>query len=647
MDDNTELPHDQLILNASETHDGIIFCPFSDQSPSDYAAQKAFSGGSSLLRRAPISGGGSGWISMPDTGRTMLSKELPVGDARTMMIFAALWTVWKTLKRKRILLLLCCVSLLAGPSYAGVSSLLCSPTAGGTQMTVVPTITSVPDGTVSVCWGLYYDAACAHEVPDIHFHRAVSGEANAVWFTTPTTAGTYYIQTSLHTGSLCGGLMESSYISPVSIYPADADIILERNAQAPAMRVDISDAATKQAYAVMRFSKTAINDASRTPYERYNYFISFPFDVKIGDIYGIGTVGTDWRILYYDGQGRAEEGFFSERTDNWMMFADTEDVLRAGEGYLLQLNTFSMAESNDAIWSNNADVATLFFPAQSAISDLETTDAILPALGDAYRCTIDLSASLGAEGDRRTKDSYWRCIGVPSFTVPSAAEGLAYLYVWNREDNSLHVVSGEGFTFEPMQAYLVQNGNVITWRNVTRPASVVARQKENHAEEIELVLLQNETFIDRTYIRLSDELSVTEDFDFGRDLSKELNAGQSNIYTLLGYERLAANCFPFHDSVISMPIGIQIDQAGEYRVHVQRNNVPCTLWDRESGVRLTDYTVYLEPGTYEGRFSVEIGDSTPTGIQNPEISSQPSGVRKVLIDGILYIEKDGKRYLIR
>ena len=49
----------------------------------------------------------------------------------------------------------------------------------------------------------------------------------------------------------------------------------------------------------------------------------------MADIYGIGTVGTDWRILYYDGKGRAEEGFFAERTDNWVMIDDTVSPLTA------------------------------------------------------------------------------------------------------------------------------------------------------------------------------------------------------------------------------------------------------------------------------------------------------------------------------
>ena len=40
MDNYTELPHNQLILNTGETHTGIIFCPFDDTCPSDYTAEQ-------------------------------------------------------------------------------------------------------------------------------------------------------------------------------------------------------------------------------------------------------------------------------------------------------------------------------------------------------------------------------------------------------------------------------------------------------------------------------------------------------------------------------------------------------------------------------------------------------------------------------
>ena len=642
--DKTELPHNQLILNTGECHTGIIFCPFGTETPSQYTAEKAFANTSSSPRKVAIGGSGSGWITPPDTGGTSLSKEVPVGDAWILLFFAATWAAWKALYRKRNLFFMLIISLFTGQVHADVTSLSFSPTAAGTPMTIVPTIASVPDEDAAVCWGVYYDPACENEVADIHFQRAASAGKNAVSFTTPNTAGTYYLKTSLHTGALCGGLLDSYYISPLIIYPADADIVLQRDAQATASRVDITDDATKKAYGVMRFSKTALNDDTRSAYERYNYFISFPFDVRIGDIYGIGTVGTDWRILYYDGQGRAEEGFFAERTSNWFMFGDTDDVLRAGEGYLLQLNTISMDEDNSSLWANDAEIATLFFPARSTISGLGTTDATLPALGSDYECTIDLSASLGAEGDRTKKDSYWRCIGVPSFSSTSGVEGLEYFYEWNTADNSLTVRSSEGFLFTPTQAYLVQDSAAITWLDVTKPAGIVARQRDTSYEEIELELQQNDTFCDRTYIRLSDEARVTNGFDFGRDLSKELNAGRANIYTMVGYERLAANMLP--DSVTRVPVGLQIEQAGEYKINVRRNKVQCTIFDSQTGISTTEHNVHLDAGTHEGRFVVEIGETgQTTGTMNDERLSI-NGIRKVLINGILYIEKGDKKYII-
>ena len=642
--DKTELPHNQLILNTGECHTGIIFCPFGTETPSEYTAEKAFANASSSPRKVAIGGSGSGWITPPDTGGTSLSKEVPVGDALILLFFAATWAAWKSLFRKRNLFFMLIISLFAGQIQAAVTDLSFSPTAAGTSMTIVPTIASVPDEDAAVCWCVYYDPTCENEVADIHFQRAASAGKNAVSFTAPTTAGTYYIKTSLHTGALCGGLLDSYYISPLIIYPADADIVLQRDAQSAASRVDITDDATKKAYGVMRFSKTALNDDTRSAYERYNYFISFPFDVRIGDIYGIGTVGTDWRILYYDGQGRAEEGFFAERTSNWIMFGDTDDVLRAGEGYLLQLNTISMDEDNSSIWTNDAEIATLFFPARSNITDPVTTDATLAALGSDYECTIDLSASLGAEGDRTKKDSYWRCIGVPSFSSPSGVEGLEYFYEWNTADNSLTVRSSEGFLFTPTQAYLVQNKDAITWLDVTKPAGIVARQRDTSYEELELTFEQNETFCDRTYIRLSDEARVTNGFDFGRDLSKEINAGKANIYTMVGYERLAANMLP--DSVTRVPVGVQIEQEGEYKINVRRNNVPCTIFDTVTGIRSTDHTVHLDAGTHEGRFAVEIGETVSTSIQDSDVRYQKSAVRKVLKDGMIYIIRDDKAYYI-
>ncbi len=654
MDNYTELPHNQLILNTGETHTGIIFCPFDDTCPSDYTAEQICTSHTPTPHRVPISSGGSGWVARPDTGGTSLSKEAaPIGEPWLMLFFASLFALRHMAHHRKILFSILLILLIAAPLSAGITALSFSPATVGAPTTIVPTVTSVPEGRVALCWNLYHDAACEHEVTGTTFHSASRTAKNAVWLEAPATAGTYYIQCAIHTGSVCGGSLKSAYVFPWHVYPSNADLVLEREAQTAASLVAITDDDTKQAYGAMRFSRTALNNDALSPYERYNYFISFPFDVQMADIYGIGTVGTDWRILYYDGKGRAEEGFFAERTDNWVMIDDTDSVLHAGQGYLLQLNALQMAADNDAIWTDGADIATLYFPALSTISSIETTDVTLPTLSSAYACTIDLSASLGDKGDRRAKDSYWRCIGVPSFTSPSGIDNMPYLYTWNKNDNSLTVVSSAGFAFEPMQAYLIQNGDAITWRNVNKPASIVARQQESSFEEITLELQHDTTLCDRTFVRLTDETRVTNAFDFGRDLIKELNAGKANVYTMVGYERLAANCLPTSEQAMLVPVGVRIEEDGTYTFAMSKgsHDLNIVLIDNVSNTRTnlcqTDYSVALVSGQYDARFALEIGtgQDSPTAIERIRQETKAKS-QKFLFNGQFFILFNDKLYSI-
>jgi len=155
-------------------------------------------------------------------------------------------------------------------------------------------------------------------------------------------------------------------------------------------------------------------------------------------------------------------------------------------------------------------------------------------------------------------------------------------------------------------------------------------------------------------VRLTDDERVTEAFDFGQDLIKELNRGRANIYTLVGYERLAANCLTDLDTVI-IPIGVQTAEAAEYTfaLHGEAAGKTVTLINQETGTRtnlsLTDYTVFLSAGQTDGRFSLQISPLTahPTGIQQDDMNASPEdermkGVRKVIINGVLYLLRNGR-----
>lgn len=426
---------------------------------------------------------------------------------------------------------------------------------------------------------------------------------------------------------------------------------------------------------ITRYHAILSSGEQKSIYERSLYFISFPFDVKLSEVFGFGQYGTHWVIQYYDGLNRARNGYWLDSPPNWKYVSPAEVAqgytLNAYQGYLLNINLNKMAYDDNTFWANNISNVELYFPSKTSMSSIQQTEVTIPALEEEYRCTINRGT---AEGDRRIKDSFWRCIGVPSYNEfagelksgNSSGSTIAwqtsyntfpFLYVWNMSDNTLTAQSTSNFSFQPMHAYLVQIQDAIYWNMVSAtPASIVARRVAKEAESEynwRLALSRDSLFEDQTYIRMSDIEQITDSFDFGQDLVKELNS-RSNLYTYIGYEKVAANSMPVErEQTTVVPVGVTIKNAGEYTFAMPEgtNGVGVTLVDTEANVRTSlsalDYTVSLEAGEYTGRFVLEISpiQNTPTDLGNvPSDQGQSTKAQKVLIDGILYIVKDGKIY---
>jgi hypothetical protein len=106
------------------------------------------------------------------------------------------------------------------------------------------------------------------------------------------------------------------------------------------------------------------------------------------------------------------------------------------------------------------------------------------------------------------------------------------------------------------------------------------------------------------------------------------------------------------DQTTIVPVGVKTVAEGEYTFSIPEGTygVGITLIDNGTGARtnlgLMDYTVNLSEGQIDNRFLLEISPivQSPTGIENTEHGTQNTEARKVMIDGILYIVKDGKVY---
>ena len=451
-----------------------------------------------------------------------------------------------------------------------------------------------------------------------------------------------------------------------SVLSVDVDIMFIRQARdnhetAPTTTLTLTGSGkitggAKTLYGAIQFEKDYIRAegsytalATRRP-ERSTYWISFPFDVRVKDIFGLGEYTETWILQRYRGDLRAQKGWFLDTKTFWEYIMDTEYVLKAGEGYILSLDCEAIQ------WPNNQTTQYLYFPSKNKITDITS---VLPSSSltvPEHECTITSPA------DRTIKDSHWNVIGIPGFAnawgnatddVSTIGGDLKYFYSWTPISNTLSTESSRKYNFKFMHSYMVQYYGNIDW-SASEPAAIAARRAPNaKPEEVEfcLVLMQGEDKADNTFVTLVDNEQITNNFDQNADLVKMFNSKKANIYTIIGEDvQVAANCLPMVEQTAVVPVGVQIATTGEYTFSIPEGTegIGVTLIDNETGIRtplgLTDYTVGLDAGTYDERFILEISPikNTPTGIDLLNGENGANGVRKVMVDGMLYIVKDGK-----
>ena len=419
--------------------------------------------------------------------------------------------------------------------------------------------------------------------------------------------------------------------------------------------------AEKTLYGAIEFEKDYVRGegaysglASNRPI-RSTYWISFPFDVRVKDIFGLGNYTETWILQRYRGDLRAQKGWFLDTKTFWEYILDENFVLEAGKGYALSIDCEAIQ------WPNGRSVQYLYFPSLETIKDIESVIPNASIAIEALPCNITSPA------DRRNKDSNWNIIGIPAFTTGwgeavatvntySGDNDFKYFYEWNSASNTLEAESAKKFNFEFMHSYMVQYAGTINW-TIDEPSPVIARRTvQAYPEEMEfrLNLMKGEEEADHTFVTLMGDKKISTDFDMNSDLVKMLNAKTSNIYTIINSDvQVAANCLPMSDKTTVVPVGVQIATTGEYTFAMPEgtNGTGVVLVDTENGTRtnlaLGDYTVTLGAGTTDGRFVLEISPvaNTPTGIDEVPSDKVPStNVRKVMVDGVLYIVKDGKAY---
>ena len=398
----------------------------------------------------------------------------------------------------------------------------------------------------------------------------------------------------------------------------------------------------KTIYGVMNFNKSILNGAG-SEHERALYWVSFPFDVNLGEAFGFGNYGEHWIMEYYDGKERAEKGLWKEPTYSYWKYITnpTNYILEAGKGYVLCLDLDLLKESA-SLWANTDDI-TLYFPSNDENITIDSNPALKETKVDEWKCTIE-------RDDRKTKDSNWNIIGVAGYNnfLDIDTKDLGFYYEYFANSNTYAV--NKAAVFNCMHAYMVQFAGTIEWAaNQVTPAAIAARKQSSGKDQytLRLALQQEDTQCDHTFIRLQED-NATAEFDMNYDLCKIINSG-ANIYSMIGNVEVAANVLPVEERVI--PIGLDIEEDGNYTFAMPdgTDGITAILIDYETGTEtnllLADYTTELREGTNNDRFALRVRPNhVATEVENTILTDGNDNVKKYIIDGALYLLRDGKLY---
>ena len=336
------------------------------------------------------------------------------------------------------------------------------------------------------------------------------------------------------------------------------------------------------------------------------YFVSLPFDTKVGDI--TNSSNAKFAIRYYDGANRAANG----AGGSWKNYGEN-DIIPAGTGFIYQTNTDCRSYF---ISQNNATKS-------NAISRKEFVKV------------------LAANDSETAADRGWNLVGNPwqSYYNIHKLNFTAPITTWNGSTYVAYSIIDDDYAIKPNEAFFVQCPDEVTeisfptdGRQLTSTIESQngARQMESASAKRQLIDIEirGGEASDKTRIVLNEEAAMA--YETGRDASKFLSMEGSvpQIYSVDEEDNeYAINERPMGNGTVKLRVSVQ--QAGRYTLSATRNDMEqAVLKDLLTGAEVdltqSGYDVELEAGTYAGRFVLVLAGKAVTSVKGAATETQPA-----------------------
>lgn len=340
------------------------------------------------------------------------------------------------------------------------------------------------------------------------------------------------------------------------------------------------------------------------------YFVSFPYDVTFSNIKLANTETTattgnfytavspfaDFYVLEYNGQRRDQTGTaVASNSPNWDIV--TSGTLQAGKGYAILVKSDK----------------SLDFVSSSAVSGLFDKS--------------NKSLTVGVYTNNANAIHHgWNLVGVPyssSFNLNNLNQGPFY-YTYNRSaQNYLVHENGDNSSLYPFEAFFLQASNSnLNFSTVGRALKAPLSSANKAFKEFDLVL-SNNTYTDRTRIRLQSEAQLH--FEKDKDAVKMLsmNAAVPQIWTVSKGVDMAVNAVP--EETNEMFLTYKLAAKGNYTLELKNKEQllhmnSVWLFDVNTGKQVDissePYTFYSNAGTFNSRFKLLLQPDVQTSISS-------------------------------
>lgn len=485
-----------------------------------------------------------------------------------------------------------------------------------------------------------------------------------------------------------------TYNSEINI---NADVLFVRHEEQSVAQVNLSNDAAKvsslkSAYFVMEI------DGSSDKTSESIYWFSVPFDCEISSIFGvegyvtlnangIPTAGT-WGIQEYDGEARAQKGWYIEDTQTFWRWMRKNETLKKGNGYVL---VFDRADADSkGLWSSisreepcegteggcqdgkrtvTTTVLRLYFPSSESGWKMTRSDKEQRVEYPDWTCT---------KPNRKAQDSNWRLLGTNSYSnikidaatqfertekdsVLDKAPNFIYVYDHSKPAHERYsATSSVNKDFLSFNCYMVQFSGRINWNQYTQsekdPSGGVAARRvvaENELTnaQMTLSLKKGNNTEDNTYIYM--DTRATTDFDNQMDLTKITDTRANQIYSVINEVEYAGNTLPVEDQIVPLTVNINANGAYTFAMPEMTDGLEVYLMDNATNAHIDmaidSYTVDLNKGKIADRFYLDVRvkeRTTPTIIETIGTDGNPTGDRfiKVIQNDQLHIIRNGRIY---